>query len=256
MTTEENIEVREDLPTENQRQSNKKARPGLKLLLIAGMCVAFFIPQLLLKNLVSERKSTECEAEREVFEKWAGPQIVTGPVIKVDYSWVEGKDGKKEYRTKVILPEQFDVKGHVKTKTLKRGIYDFSVYETSLNLTGQFKLPKEFEKLQDEREWCFEKARIVVGLPNLRGLSDNVTLNLSGKSYDMNAETGNLKGLSCEVDLHLLADDGVEVKRFLVFLAPLGVILAELAVRIELQPTVATSLRIPVPENDECHVLP
>ena len=44
---------------ENNKNNEKKARPGLKLLLIAGMCVAFLIPQLLLKNLVSERKSTE-----------------------------------------------------------------------------------------------------------------------------------------------------------------------------------------------------
>ena len=206
MTTEENIEVREDLPKENKRQSNKKARPGLKLLLIAGMCVAFFIPQLLLKNLVSERKSTESDAESEVFEKWAGPQTVTGPVIKVDYSWVEGKDEKKEYRTKVILPELLDVKGDVKTKHLKRGIYDFSVYETALDITGQFKLPKDFEKLQGDYEWHFEKVKIVVGLPNLRGLSDNVALNLGGTTYDMMAETGNLKGLSCEVDLSQLLE--------------------------------------------------
>ena len=210
MTTEENIEVREDLQNENKRQNSKKARPGLKLLLIAGMCVAFFIPQLLLKNLVSERKSTECEAESEVFGKWAGPQTVTGPVIKVDYLLDGQKDGKKEYRTKAILPEQLDVKGHAKTKTLKRGIYDFSVYETSLNITGQFKLPKEFEKLQDEREWCFEKAKIVVGLPNLRGLSDNVVLHLGDTTYNMVAETGNLKGLSCEVNLsHLMEDETV-----------------------------------------------
>jgi inner membrane protein len=206
MTTEENNEVREDLPTENKRQSNKKARPGLKLLLIAGMCAVFFIPQLLLKNLVSERKSTEGEAESEVFEKWAGPQTVTGPVIKVEYSWVEGKDEKKETRTKVILPELLDVKGQVNTKHLKRGIYDFSVYETALDITGQLKLPKDFEKQQGEYEWHFENAKIVVGLPNLRGLSDNVALNLSGTSYDMVAETGNLKGLSCEVDLSQLIE--------------------------------------------------
>ena len=131
MTTEENMEVLEDQnvetpSNENKKHNEKKARPGLKLLLIAGMCVAFLIPQHLLKSLVYERKSTESEAESEVFEKWAGPQTVTGPVIKVDYFWTE--DGKKEYHTKVILPEQLDVKGQVKTKHLKRGIYDFSVY--------------------------------------------------------------------------------------------------------------------------------
>ena len=205
------MEVKETLTketsnNENKRQNEKKARPGLKLLLIAGMCVVFFIPQFLLRNLVSDRKSTESEAESEVYEKWAGPQTVTGPVIKVDYSWADWKDEKKEYRTKVILPELLDVKGQVNTKHLKRGIYDFSVYETALDITGQFKLPKDFEKMQDEREWHFEKAKIVVGLPNLRGLSDNVTLNLSGSTYDMEAETGYLKGLSCEVDLSQLLE--------------------------------------------------
>ena len=72
MTTEENMEVlgiqdEEPKSKENKKQTEKKARPGLKLLLIAGMCVAFLIPQLLLKNLVSERKSTESLAENEVF---------------------------------------------------------------------------------------------------------------------------------------------------------------------------------------------
>ncbi len=209
MTTEENMDIlgtqKEGAQSnENKRQNEKKARPGLKLLLIAGMCVAFLIPQALIRNLVSERQSTESNAESEVFENWAGPQTVTGPLIKVYYS--EEKDNKKETHTKIVLPEQLDVKGDVKTKHLKRGIYDFTVYETALDLTGQFKLPKDFEKMQERHEWCFEKAKIIVGLPNLRGLSDNVALNLNGTTYDMVAETGNLKGLSCEVDLSRLQE--------------------------------------------------
>jgi len=209
MTTQENMDIlgtqKEGAQSnENKRQNEKKARPGLKLLLIAGMCVAFLIPQALIRNLVSERQSTESNAESEAIDKWAGPQTVAGPLIKVYYS--EEKDNKKETHTKIVLPEQLDVKGHVKTKTLKRGIYDFSVYETTLDLTGQFKLPKDFEKMLDGHEWCFEKAKIIVGLPNLRGLSDNVALNLNGTTYDMVAETGNLKGLSCEVDLSRLQE--------------------------------------------------
>ena len=209
MTTKENMEVsgyqhQEPQNKQNMRQTEKKARPGLKLLLIAGMCVGFLIPQLILKSLVSERKSTESLAENEVFEKWAGPQTVIGPVIKIYYS--EEKNNKKETDAKIVLPEQLDVKGDVKTKHLKRGIYDFTVYETGLDLTGQFKLPNDFEKMQDGHEWCFEKAKIVVGLPNLRGLSDNVTLNFGGITYAMVAETGNLKGLSCEVDLSRVLD--------------------------------------------------
>jgi inner membrane protein len=46
----------------------------------------------------------------------------------------------------------------------------------------------------------------VVGLPNLRGLSDNVVFHLGDTTYSMVAETGNLKGLTCEVDLSQLLE--------------------------------------------------
>jgi inner membrane protein len=72
--------------------------------------------------------------------------------------------------------------------------------------------------MQDGHEWCFEKAKIVVGLPNLRGLTDNVTLKFGGITYDMVAETGNLKGLSCEVDLsRVLAGETVDFSLVLPF---------------------------------------
>jgi len=162
MTTKENMEVsgyqhQEPQNKQNMRQTEKKARPGLKLLLIAGMCVGFLIPQLILKSLVSERKSTESLAERKVFEKWAGSQMVTGPVIKVYYS--EEKDNIKETHAKILLPEQLEVKGDVKTKQLKRGIYDFTVYETALDLTGQFKLPNEFEKMLFTPSWQIRERK-------------------------------------------------------------------------------------------------
>ena len=72
--------------------------------------------------------------------------------------------------------------------------------------------------MQEGHEWCFEKAKIIVGLPNLRGLSDNVALNLNGTTYDMVAETGNLKGLSCEVDLsRVLEGEAVDFSLVLPF---------------------------------------
>ncbi len=57
--------------------------------------------------------------------------------------------------------------------------------------------------------------------------------------YDLAGETiQHLKGFPGKVHLHLLSDDGVEVKHFLVFFAPFCVILAELPVRVELQAAV------------------
>ena len=203
-TTEEKMEVRENLPMENEnRQSEKKARPGLKLLLIAGICIAFLIPQHLISNLVSERQNTESGAEYEVFEKWGGNQTLVGPFIEVSYS---SDSTSKERYSMLLLPEKLDVKGDVSTKALKRGIYDFTVYETALDLTGQFKLPKDFDKNMRNKVWHFEEARIIVDITNLRGLRDNVTLNLDGTTYNMEPCDNYWDGLSCPVDLSALLE--------------------------------------------------
>ena len=203
MTTKRNMEDKGNLPVENEnRQFAKKARPGLKLLLIAGMCVAFLIPQALIQNLVSERQGTERSAENEVFEKWGGSQTLTGPFIEVTYSW----NTSTECHAMILLPETLEVKGNVSTKALKRGIYDFTTYETELDLTGQFKLPKDFDKNQHNKTWHFEDARIVVDITNLRGLRDNVTFNLDGKKYDMEACGEYWNGLSCPIDLSCLLE--------------------------------------------------
>lgn len=191
-----NAENKSGNPTE------KKARPGLKLLLIAGMCVAFFIPQLLIQNLVSERKSTESCAEYEVFQSWGGSQTIAGPYIEVVYT----KEAVKDRYYLMIMPELLNVKGQVNTKPLKRGIYDFMVYETSLNLTGQFKLPKDFEKKHQDKMCNFEEAKIVINMTSLRGLRDNVVLTLDGKPYEMES-CSSQTGLACQVDLSALLAD-------------------------------------------------
>ena len=181
---------------ESSKPIEKKARPGSKLLLIVGMCIAFFIPQFLIQDLVSERKSTESSAEREVFQSWGGSQTIAGPYIEVIYS----KEAAKERYYLMIMPELLNVKGQVNTKPLKRGIYDFMVYETSLNLTGQFKLPKDFEKNHQDKICNFEEAKIVINMTSLRGLRDNVIFNIDGKSYKMESSAVQT-GLACQVDL-------------------------------------------------------
>ena len=207
-TTEERMESRENLPMENENDNHqmaKKARPGLKLLLITGICIAFLIPQFLIQNLVSERKSTESNAEKEVYEKWGGNQTLVGPIIEVSYT-LEGTTKERERYTMLLLPEKLDVKGNVNTKGLKRGIYDFTAYETSLDLTGQFKLPKDFDKNYQDRIWHFEDARVIVNITNLRGLRDNVTFMLDGTKHDMEASGDSWNGLACPVNLSSLLE--------------------------------------------------
>ena len=103
----------------------------------------------------------------------------------------------------MIMPELLNIKGQVNTKPLKRGIYDFTVYETSLTITGQFKLPKDFEKNHQGKTVFFDEANVLIDMTSLRGLRDNVLIKMLGTEYTMEA-SDRQTGLSCQVDLTAL----------------------------------------------------
>ena len=107
---------------------SENKRLSLKLLIIVGISVLLLIPQFLIMNLISERQSTRGDAKRELAKSWGMDQHVGGPAVVIP--------GGKE--TLYLFPESLDVTGNVQTQTLKRGIFDFSVYNAPV---GHIQVP-------------------------------------------------------------------------------------------------------------------
>ena len=73
----------------------------LRILLILGIIVLLLIPLVMIQSLINERQSYRDVATQEIYESWAGEQIVAGPILTIE----------KEY-------EQTDVHGkkHISKK--------------------------------------------------------------------------------------------------------------------------------------------
>ena len=113
---------------------------GIKLVVIAAISLLLLIPQSIIMNMVNERSDTEQSANLEVSEKWGGGQKITGPVLFIP--------GDTSSHNVYLLPEALDVSGNIGSRMLKRGIFDFTVYEATVELSGHFALPKELKAEQ------------------------------------------------------------------------------------------------------------
>ena len=186
-----------------QKQNNKNGiRLGLKLLIIFVLSLLLLIPQVIIQNLVDERRDTERCANIEVSQKWGEGQQVTGPVLFIP--------GDSSANNIYILPETLDIKGEVLTKTLKRGIYDFTVFESDLNLSGYFTLPKELKPAQ-LAHLRPEQAKLLFSISDFKGFRDNPVLLCDGQKADLSSESlrlGDDQALSCQVDVSQLMDSG------------------------------------------------
>lgn len=187
----------------NEKKQRSGLKLGIKLTIILALSLLLLIPQAIIMNLVNERQGTEQSTSFEVSEKWGGGQVVTGPVLFIP--------GDSAANNVYLLSETLDITGDIVSRDLKRGIYDFTVYESDLELKGTFKLPKELtaEQLAHLRT---KQARLLFSINDFRGFKDNPTLVFDGKPCELIAENYLLAGrdaLSCAVDATPLSDSSV-----------------------------------------------
>jgi inner membrane protein len=182
--------------------NERRGRMGIKLAIIGALCILLLIPWAFIRSMIDERNSTEVAAESEVYEKWGFAQVVKGPSVKVY--------GTKDEPSFSLLPETLDIKGDVRTRTLSRGIYDFTVYDADLTLTGTFLLPPT---LDDERRALLARGgwSMTLDLTSLKGLTDNPVITVGGRTLTPQEVSNEGSRLMWEVDLDsLLAGDGLD----------------------------------------------
>lgn len=183
-------------------EGRNNLRLGIKLSIILVISLLLLIPQAIIMNVVNERASTEQNADLEVSEKWGTGQTLTGPVL-----FIPGDSAKNNV---YILPETLDIDGDISSRTLRRGIYDFTVYESTLTLAGRFALPKEL-KAHQLRHLRTGQAKLLFAISDFKGFADNPSLQLGGQRAELTAEDfalGSDNALSCSVDLQQLLNGG------------------------------------------------
>lgn len=161
----------------------------LKLISIAVLILILLIPNSMIKDIIRERESLSETAIQEVSSKWANQQVVQGPVLTVPVVYTYQRKDELVDVTKHlhILPEQLTISGAVNPQELKRGIYEVVVYQSKLNLSGQF----TFDFHPDPanlKEIKWNDAFLTIGISDLRGIKDHI--NVTWGDQQLQAEPG------------------------------------------------------------------
>lgn len=161
----------------------------LKLLFILVIALLLLIPSSWIQGLISERSARQEEVIRDVSDKWSGSQLIQGPVLVIPYkTYFTVKDSSNKLVTRetvkniFLLPENLKIKAGIKTKMRHRGIFNVGVYNSAVKLTGNFNRA-DLKKLQiDTAQMMFDKARLIFGLSDLKGLKANPAITIQNQT--------------------------------------------------------------------------
>ncbi|MCK5591488.1 MAG: cell envelope integrity protein CreD, partial [Candidatus Pacebacteria bacterium] len=130
--------------------------------------------------------NTRQNAIREISQKWGEAQTVAGPVLSIPYT--KFYTNEKGQRVSVIeyahfLPDELAIAGEVDPEIRSRGIFDAVVYRSDLQFSGRFEQPDMEALGVDSADVNWEDAFVSVGIPDMRGIKNEVTLVWNGSTY-------------------------------------------------------------------------
>ena len=184
-----------------------------KIGMIFLLILILLIPTALVKGLIDDREYRHIEAINEVSDKWSGEQVLTGPFISIPYdryvthSVSQGdsivKKTVKEQHFMHILPDNLSITGNILPEKRYRGIYEVVVYESMLNISGDF-AGFDFNNINIEKDNIhLEKATIHLGISDLKGIEEHISINWNGKAFSFDSGVTNRNLVSSGINLQL-----------------------------------------------------
>ncbi len=168
-----------------------------KLFFIGFLLILLLLPQVWVSDLIGERQQMQEETVSEITRNWGSGQEFSGPVWIVPYTSYEKsrKDGK-ETVTAVpanlyLLPDTLEITGEVHPEVRYRNIYEAVVYQSNLEVKGHFG-EIELKKsgiIPENLHW--DRARIVLGISDLKGLRNTPDFILDGEKYPIETDVYN-----------------------------------------------------------------
>ncbi|MGO4331317.1 cell envelope integrity protein CreD [Cupriavidus sp. M-11] len=189
-----------------------------KSAITALLVLLILIPLHLVDNTVQDRRQYRDQAVRSVWQSYAGPQTLTGPVLVLPYKEVtrvaDRSDPKQpnatvlqaEEKQMLVFPATLRVSGDITPNERYRGIHKVLVYELQSRWQGTIALPDAGELPRSAGHVSFEPGQpfVAIGLGDTRGLMATPTLELDGKRLKLEQGAGlkNLpQGLHADIDL-------------------------------------------------------
>ncbi len=190
-----------NLSTMDTTNSTALSNTGHNKILYKGivtgiLILVMLIPMIFVSNLVKEREQRRKTVEKDVSEKWASPQRLSGPYLYVPYQKIT-KDEKGKtvitYGDFFMLPELVSFTGNIDTEERRRSIYKVLLYKTQLAGSGKFQLQLPKDVREDEVQW--NDIKLCIGISDFKGIEQEIMANFKGTEFNL------LPGLpSSEID--------------------------------------------------------
>ena len=175
----------------------------LKLMIITFLMLLLLIPTSMIQSIIYEREMLNEQASLEVSSKWGNRQTINGPILTLpvvyEYQEKEKEDDKEKIKTYQrteyfhILPNDLTINGDIAPRVLKRGIYESVVYESDLILNGHFNISpdkiQERVKQQNFKAIRWDKAFLTLGISDLRGIQEQLTIKWLDSDLDVQSGT-------------------------------------------------------------------
>jgi len=165
--------------------SSLKNNAFVKVLVIGGIILLLLIPALILGGMISDRQNNQSQTVDEITDSWAARQFLLGPFLSIPYYEISLDGKSKTLHHLHVMPNNLTINGNLKTQTLHRGIYDAVVYDSEIQINGDFTIT-DLQGISPE-SLLLERAVLTVGISDLRGIQEQVDVQLGDTSYRFEA---------------------------------------------------------------------
>ncbi|OVE77031.1 cell envelope integrity protein CreD [bacterium F11] len=199
--------MEKDSPVDRLRQWIRTS-VTIKFITAGFLILILLIPSAMIRSLIIEREARRNEAIGEISSTWGKSQTLGGPILSVPYRKTEvNQKGKLVSVTKYahFLPTSLNINSTVDTEVRYRGIYEAILYNTKVNIAGEFPSPDFKEWDIEAKDILWESAYFSIGIPDMRGIKKPIKLNwgkdLIALNPGLQKESQYLSGVSGRIPL-------------------------------------------------------
>jgi inner membrane protein len=162
-----------------------------KIIVITVLILGMLIPLGFIQGTIVERQGYKNSVVQEIASTWAQPQTFIGPVLVIPYlrrevTMVDGKTQDVTVRDLAfLLPDHYRFDGKLKPEERYRGIYKHTVYQSDIDIQGDFSLTPLSALHVPKERMLWEQAFLLINLTDAKGIQKSPELTWNGKSLEM-----------------------------------------------------------------------
>ncbi|MCP9201254.1 cell envelope integrity protein CreD [Gramella sp. GC03-9] len=193
-----------------------------RMFIVGILTLVLLIPLLMVEELITERADRQKSVVSEINDKWGEAVTIYGPILKIPFRSFREKqitnslnevttETVEEIKYLYLFPELLNIGSNIDPEIKKRGIYQTAVYKSKTEISGNFSIASlDTEGILPENI-LWPKARFVLKTSNLKGVNEQINIDLSNSTYAFSSKYQEQNKLNVAGnDLYLMESEPIE----------------------------------------------